>query len=73
MMLLNKSLQVPPLTLILISAFLEGSSSMSHNSVDPTSHSVILTFPALSPVSFGVSKLSSKVKYNDFWNSSSLL
>ena len=46
-MLLNKFQQVSQLTLLLIADFLEGSSSTTHDSVDPTSLSVILTFSAL--------------------------
>ena len=72
LMLLNNFRHVSPSTLFLIAAFLEGSSFTTHNSVDPTSFSVILTCSALSNVCSkfsvlsSVSKLLSKVKNGDF-------
>ena len=49
-MLLNNFRHVSPSTLLLIAVFLEGSSSTTHDSVDPTSFSVILFRLVLSPL-----------------------
>ena len=49
-MLLNNFWNVSSSTLLLIAVFLEGSSSTTHDSVDPTSFSVILFRLVLSPL-----------------------